>query len=79
MRLAIIIISYNNIIGVTENFIEVPSPVIIEVEHDVEINTVFRCRHEHLDAQIGWLINRSFSGLYPDVVDGFVRDNNGTR
>ena len=51
----------------------------IEVERDVEINAVFRCRHERLDVHIGWLINGSFSGLYPDVVDGFVRDNNGTR
>ena len=66
-------------IGVTGNFIEIPSPVIIEVENGVEVNAVFRCRHQRLDAQIGWLMNGSSSRLYRDVMDAFIQDSNGTR
>ena len=66
-------------IGVTGNFIEIPSPVTIEVENGVEKNAVFRCRHQRIEAGISWQMNGSFSGLYCDVVDGFVRDSNGTR
>ena len=62
----------------TGNFIEIPSSVTIEVENGVEMDAVFRCHHERLDAQIGWLINGSISVLYRDVVDGFTRDSNGT-
>ena len=63
----------------TANFIEIPSSVAIEVENGVEMDAVFRCRHDRLDAQIGWLINGSFSVIYPDVVDGFILDSHGTR
>ena len=73
LRLIIIIL-----LGVTGNFIEIPSPATIEIVNGVEVDAVFRCRHQCLDAQIGWLINGSFSVLYRDVVDGFTRDN-GTR
>ena len=62
----------------TGNFVEIPSPVTIEVENGVEKNAVFRCRHQRIDARISWLINGSSSRLYPDVVDGFIRDSNGT-
>ena len=64
------------------NFIEIPSSVTIEVENGVEMAmdaAMFRCRHERLDAQIGWLINGSFSRLHHDVVDSFILDSNGTR
>ena len=59
-------------------FAEPPSSVTIEV---VEGDAAFRCRHQRRDALIGWLMNGSSSRLYryPDVVDGFVRDSNGTR
>ena len=63
----------------TGNFIETPSPVTIEIENGVEMDAVFRCHHQRIDARIGWLINGSFSALYRDVVDGFIRDSNGTR
>ena len=64
----------------TGNFIEIPSPVTIEVENGVEMDAaVFRCRHQCIDAGINWLINGSFSRLYPDVVDSFTQDSNGTR
>ena len=64
----------------TENFIEIPTSVTVEVENGVMMDAaVFRCRHGRLDAQIVWLINGSFSGLYHDVVDGFIRESNGTR
>ena len=64
----------------TGNFMEIPSSVTTEVENGVEMDAVFRCRHQHIDAGISWLINGSFSViLYPDVVDGFIRDSNGTR
>ena len=62
----------------TGNFIEIPSPVTIEVENGVEMDAVFRCRHQCLDVGISWLINGSSSRLYPDVVDSSIRDNNGT-
>ena len=45
----------------------------------MEVNAVFRCRHQRVDAAINWLINGSLSRLYPDVVDGFIRDSNGSR
>ena len=64
------------IVDVTRSFIETPSPVAIEV---VEMNAVFRCRHQHLEAGISWLMNGTSSKRYPDVVDGFIRDSNGTR
>ena len=73
MRLIIIIL-----LGATENFIEIPSPVTIEVENGVEIDAVFRRRHQRIDAVISWLINGSFSGLYLDVLDAFIQDSNGT-
>ena len=60
-------------------FTETPSSVTIEVEHGVERDAVFRCRHQRIDALIIWQINGSTSRLYPDVVDGFVRDSNGSR
>ncbi len=63
----------------TGNFIEIPSPVTIEVENGVEMDAVFRCRHQRVDAQIGWLINGSSSRLYPDIADGFIIESNGTR
>ena len=61
------------------NFVEIPSPVTTEVENGVEMDAVFRCRHQRLDVQIGWPINGSSSTLYHDVVDSFIRDSNGTR
>ena len=45
----------------------------------MEMDAVFRCRHQRIDAVISWLINGSSSRLYCDVVDSFIRDNNGTR
>ena len=51
----------------------------MEIEDGVQRNTVFRCRHQCIDAVISWQINESSSKLYTDVVDGFVRDSNGTR
>ena len=63
----------------TGNFIEIPSPVTIELENGVEMDAVFRCRHERLYAQIGWLINGSISIINSDVVDGFIRYSIGTR
>ena len=68
-----------NIIGMTGNFIEIPSPVTIEVENGMEMDTVFRCRHQRIEAVISWLINGSSSRLYRDVVDAFIRDSNDTR
>ena len=59
-------------------FVESPSFVIMEVENGVERDAVFRYRHQYRDAVISWQINESVSVLYPDVVDGFVRDSNGT-
>ena len=50
----------------------------IEVETGVERDVVFRCRHRRIDAVISWQINGSFSRLYPDVVDSFIQDSNGT-
>ena len=58
------------------NFIEIPSSVTIEVESGVEIDAVFRCRHQCIEAVISWLMN---GRLNPDVVDGFIRDSNGIR
>ena len=55
----------------TGNFIEIPLSVTVEVENGVEMDAVFKCRHGRLDALITWLINGSFSRLYPDVVNGF--------
>ena len=63
----------------TGNFIEIPSSVTVEVENGVEMDAVFRCRHQHIDAGISWLINGSSSRLHRDIVDGFVRDSNGAR
>ena len=65
LKLIIILIA----IGMIGNFIEIPSPVTIEVENGVEMDALFRCHH-HLDVQIGWLINGSSSRRYRDVVDG---------
>ena len=65
--------------GLAGSFAESPSSVTIEVENGVERCTVFRCRHQRLDAVITWQINGSSSRLYPDVVDGFARESNGTR
>ena len=62
----------------TGNFIEIPSSVTIEVENGVEVDAVFRCRHQRIEAGIHWLINGSLSILYPDVVDSFIRESNGT-
>ena len=66
-----------NIVG--GNFIEIPFPVTIEVENSVEMDAVFRCRHQRIDAVISWLMDGKSSKLYPDVVDGFIRESNGTR
>ena len=63
----------------TGNFIEIPSSVTVEIENGVEVNAVFRCRHQRIEVGIHWLINGSLSILYPDVVDSFIRDSNGTR
>ena len=63
----------------TGNFVESPSPVIVEVDVDMEVNAVFRCRHQRVEAGIHWLFNGSLSRLYPNVVDGSIRDSNGTR
>ncbi|MCG8621986.1 MAG: hypothetical protein MJE68_08340, partial [Proteobacteria bacterium] len=65
--------------GMTGNFIEIPSSVTIEVENGVEMDAVFRCRHQCIEAGISWLMNGSSSRLHPDVVVGFIRDSNGTR
>ena len=62
----------------TGNFIEIPSSVTIEVENGMEMDAVFRCRHQHIEAGISWRINGSSSRLYPDVMESFVRDSNGT-
>ena len=61
-----------------ENFIEIPTSVTIEVENGVEMDAMFRCRHQRVDAVISWQINGSSSRLNPDVVDSFIRDSSGT-
>ena len=61
----------------TGNFIESPS-VTIEVKDGGEMDAVFRCRHQRVDARISWQINGSFSRQYHDVVDDFIRYSNGT-
>ena len=63
----------------TENFIEIPSPVTIEIENGMEMDAVFRYRHQRIDAGISWLINGSSSRLYRDVMDYFIRESGGTR
>ena len=63
----------------TGNFIEIPSFVTIEVENGVEMDALFRCRHQCIEAVISWLINGSSSRLNHDVVDGFILDSNDTR
>ena len=65
----------------TGNFIEMPLSVTIEVENGVVMDAVFRCRYQYTEAeiQIGWLVNRSSSRQYRDVVEGFILDNNGSR
>ena len=60
-------------------FIEIPSPVTIEVEDGAMKDVVFRCRHQRIDSRISWQINGSISVLYRDVVDDFIRDSNGAR
>ena len=61
-----------------ENFIEIPTSVTIEVENGVEMDAMFRCRHQRVDAVISWQINGSSSRLNHDVVDSFIRQSNGT-
>ena len=68
-----------SMVDVTGNFIETPSPVVIEVENGVEMDAVFKCRHQRIDAAISWLMNGSSSKLHRDVVDGFIRNNNDMR
>ena len=63
----------------TGNFIEIPSSVTIEAENGVEMDAVFRCHHQRIDAGISWLINGLLSSVYPDVVDSFIRDSSGMR
>ena len=75
MRLIILLLA----IGVTGNFIEIPSSVTIEAENSMEMDAVFRCRHQRIEAGISWLINGSSSRLNHDVVDGFIPDSNDTR
>ena len=65
--------------GNYSGFVENPSSMTIEVEEGLQREAVFRCRHQHIDTVIGWQINRSTSRLYPDVVDSFIYDSNGTR
>ena len=74
-RLIIILL----LLGVTGNFIEIPLSVTVEIENGVEIDAVFRCRHQRIEAVISWRINGSSSKLHTDVVDGFTRDSNGAR
>ena len=66
-------------IGNCSGFAETPSSVIIEVENGVERAAVFRCCHQCIETVISWHVNGSSSRFYPDVVDNFVRDSNGTR
>ena len=65
-------------IGNYSDFAKTPSSVIIKVENGVEEAAVFRCRHKRIEAIMNWRVNGSSSRLYPDVVDNFVRDINGT-
>ena len=51
----------------------------VEVENGVEMDAVFRCRHQRIEAEINWLINGSLSSVYRDVVDSFFLQSNGTR
>ena len=48
---------------------------MVEIENGTEENVVFRCRHQRLDAVIGWQIDRLPHGHYPDIVDGSIRSN----
>ena len=64
------------IVDVTGSFIETPSPVAIEV---VEMDAVFRCRHQRMEADITWLMNGTSSKEHRDVVDGFILDSNDIR
>ena len=63
----------------TGNFVEIPSSVTIELESGVEMDAVFRCRHQRMNAVISWLMNGSSSRRNRDIVDGFILDSNGTR
>ena len=48
---------------------------MIEYESGIETNALFRCRHQLLDAIIGWQINGSSIGQYLDVKRGVIPDN----
>ena len=71
--------SSNILVLCCSDFAESPSSVTIEVENGVEREAVFRCRHQRIDAVISWQMNGSSSRLYPDIMDGFIRDINGAR
>ena len=66
-------------IGNYSGFAETPSSVVLEVENGVERAAVFRCRHQRIDAEIGWLINGSSFRVYRDVMDGSYQDDDGRR
>ena len=61
LKLIILLIA----IDVTANFIETPSPMAIEV---MEMDAVFRCRHQRIEADISWLMNGTSSGFYLEIL-----------
>ena len=36
---------------------------------------VYRCRHSSSEAIIGWTVNGSSVGLFPDIISGSIREN----
>ena len=51
----------------------------IEVANGMEQPAMFRCRHQRIDAEIGWQINGTSFRVYRDVMDGSYQDDDGRR
>lgn len=59
-------------------FSETPMTIIVGVENGTKEEVTFRCHHQRLDAVIGWQMNGLPHDYFADVVDGSVRESNGT-
>ena len=53
-------------------FAEYPSNISLT---ESEMEAVFRCRHQLVEALIIWLVNGLPSGQFPDITTGSIRDN----
>ena len=62
---------HNNIIVI--EFCEYPKNITLLIGS--ETKAVFRCQHVSLEAIIGWRVNGSSTGLFPDIITGSVYDN----